>query len=115
LFRIARNLAIDLLRRRKFTLESLHIGTTIERHLVAEHDVVETAWVSLQQEQVHLALAELPPEQRDVINWIYFQGKTRREIAQEKEIPFGTINTRAKLALDKLRRALQAQGYHLEE
>ena len=50
-----------------------------------------------------------------VIEWIYFQGKTRREIAQEEDIPFGTINTRARLALDKLRRALQANGYGLEE
>ncbi len=46
-----------------------------------------------------------------MVEWIYFQGKTRRQIAQEMDIPFGTINTRAKLALDKLKRVLQAQGF----
>ncbi len=78
-------------------------------------DVADIAWVSIQQQQVHQALAELPPEQREVIEWIYFQGMTRREIAQEKNIPFGTINTRAQLALEKLGRALRANGYGLEE
>lgn len=116
LYRIARNLAIDTLRQRHYTVEeSLDATETAEKHLIAEHDVAEATWLSLQQEQVHLALAELPAEQKDVINWIYFQGKTRREIAQAENIPFGTINTRAKLALDKLRRALQAQGYRFEE
>lgn len=120
MFGIARNLAIDVLRRRKrMPVEPLHPARpdrdAAGRQLPAAHDVVETAWASLQQEQVQAALAELPPEQRQVIEWIYFQGKTRREIAQEEDIPFGTINTRARLALDKLRRALQANGYGLEE
>ena len=56
-------------------------------------------------------MTTLPEEQREVVEWIYFQGKTRRQIAQEHDIPFGTINTRARLALDKLKRALQAQGF----
>ncbi len=119
MFGIARNLAIDIVRRQKMQLEPLHDGSDTEetsaRRLAAADDVPEAAWTSLQQKQVQLALAELPPEQRDVIEWIYFQGKTRREIAEGKNIPFGTINTRARLALDKLRRVLQANGYGLEE
>lgn len=120
MFGIARNLSIDMLRRHKrVRLESLSetfAGSEARpRQLQDEHDVVETAWACLQQEQVHEALAQLPEEQRDVIEWIYFQGKTRREIAQEQDIPFGTINTRARLALQKLRQALQANGYEFEE
>lgn len=119
MFGIARNLSIDVLRRQKAHLEPLHGETTEDEgrghQLASHHDVTEAAWTSLQEQQVHLALAALPEEQREVINWIYFQGKTRREIAREKDIPFGTINTRARLALDKLRRALHAQGYGLEE
>ena len=115
LYRIARNQAIDLLRQRKVATESLDIQASGEKYLIADHDVAETAVLSLQQEQVHSALADLPPEQQNVIDWIYFQGKTRREIAQDENIPFGTINTRAKLALDKLRRALQVHGYSFEE
>jgi len=116
MFGIARNLSIDILRRRqKIRMQSLpdahHERAESSPHLKADHDVAETAWLSLRHEQVHVALAELPSEQRDVVNWIYFQGKTRREIAREHNIPFGTINTRAKLALEKIKRSLQAQGF----
>lgn len=119
MFGIARNLSIDMLRQHKrVRLESLSETNEgsgpLPRQLQDDHDVVESAWESLQQEQVHQALMCLPEEQRDVINWIYFQGKTRREIAQEQNIPFGTINTRASLALQKLRQALQANGYEFE-
>lgn len=118
-FGIARNLCIDIIRRRNSLLEPLPNGRAEQMEMLhrldSGVDVVEATWVSLQQQQVHLALAELPAEQRDVIEWIYFQGMTRREIAKEKNIPFGTINTRAQLALDKLQRALRANGYGLEE
>jgi len=73
--------------------------------------VADAALSLMRHEQVHAAMITLPDEQRDVVEWIYFEGKTRRQIAQEQDIPFGTINTRAKLALDKLKRALQAQGF----
>lgn len=120
LFGIARNLAIDTIRRQKhIQVEPLPDGRATYHELAARVDggidVVEATWVSIQQQQVHQALAELPPDQRDVIEWIYFQGMTRREIAQEKNIPFGTINTRVQLALEKLGRALRANGYGLEE
>ena len=80
-------------------------------HFRDDHDVADTALSLLRHKQVHGAITALPSEQRDVVEWIYFQGKTRRQIAQEQNIPFGTINTRARLALDKLKRVLQAQGF----
>lgn len=120
MYGIARNLSIDMLRSHKrVRLESLSIpdaeGGEQTRQLQDDHDVMESAFASLQQEQIHQALACLPDEQREVIDWIYFQGKTRREIALEQDIPFGTINTRARLALQKLRQALQANGYGIED
>ena len=116
IFGIARNLSIDVIRKeKKVTMESLPDAHS-ERaesspHLKADHNVPDAAWSSLQREQVHVALADLPSEQRDVVEWIYFQGKTRREISQEFNIPFGTINTRAKLALQKLKRAFEIAGF----
>ncbi len=120
LFGIARNLAIDMLRRqRQVRVEPLAElqadGHGRTRPLQDEQDVVESALLSVQQRHVQEALACLPEEQRQVVDWIYFQGKTRREIALEMGIPFGTINTRARLALQKLRHALVEQGYEFED
>lgn len=116
MFGIARNLSIDIVRRgQKIKMQALpdlyHDHFEPSPHFEADHNVADAAQSLLRHEQVHAAITTLPNEQRDVVEWIYFQGKTRRQIAQEYDIPFGTINTRAKLALDKLKRALQAQGF----
>ena len=115
MFGIARNLSIDIVRRgQKIKMQALpdmHEHGETSPYFKADHDVADAAVALLHHEQVHMAMSSLPEEQRDVVEWIYFQGKTRRQIAQEHDIPFGTINTRARLALDKLKRALQAQGF----
>ncbi|MFZ1398328.1 MAG: sigma-70 family RNA polymerase sigma factor [Candidatus Promineifilaceae bacterium] len=116
MFGIARNLSIDIARRgQKIKMQALPdlYQERAEANLSYQddHDVADAALSLLRHEQVHLAMTHLPDEQREVVEWIYFQGKTRREIAQEYDIPFGTINTRARLALDKLKRALEAQGF----
>lgn len=119
MFGIARNLSIDALRRykkmptRPFVLDEFDRE---EQHhdlkwLSSDGDeVADTAWMRWRQKEIVAAMDELPPEQRDVIVWVYFQGKTRREIASQEDIPFGTINTRTRLALDKLRRILEGRG-----
>lgn len=118
-FGIARNLSIDVVRRRKIVrmepLPDAHgdYAETSEQ-MKDDHDVAEAAWLLMKSEKVHHAMRELPDEQREVVEWIYFQGMTRREIAKEKDIPFGTINTRAQLALKKLKRALESNGFFEE-
>jgi RNA polymerase sigma-70 factor (ECF subfamily) len=57
-------------------------------------------------ESVHAALAELPPEQREAVELAYFRGLTHTEIARRLEIPMGTVKTRLRLAIGKLRTAL---------
>jgi RNA polymerase sigma-70 factor (ECF subfamily) len=71
--------------------------------------VPEAAWLLIRHKQVRAAMAELPPEQRHVIELAYFQGLTRQEIAQVTGLPLGTIHTRVRLALQKLRTALQQE------
>lgn len=116
MFNIARNLCIDMLRRqRRAPVQSLQEEEEQGRPLADEMDVVATTAAMLQHEHVQNALQELPPDQQDIILWVYFQGKTRRQIAQETGIPFGTINTRARLALEKLRRHLQPYGFEEAE
>jgi RNA polymerase sigma-70 factor (ECF subfamily) len=61
-----------------------------------------------QAERVRRALAALPREQRQVIELSYFAGLSRREIAARLNVPEGTIHTRARLGLHKLRELLEA-------
>lgn len=48
-------------------------------------------------------LKSLPAEQREVIDLAYFQGYTQKEISEEFNIPLGTVKSRAKAAMEKLR------------
>lgn len=66
----------------------------------------ETLLLSQQQKLVRQALATLPPEQRKVLELAYFSGMTHTEIATALGIPLGTIKTRVRMAMDRLRVAL---------
>ncbi len=114
LFGIARNLSIDLWRRRKTRpLPAFEAGDEQQIDLIPdpETDVAELAWVTVKHQRVRAALTALPPAQRQVIEMAYFRGLTRQEIAKVLGEPLGTIHTRARLALQKLRESLQAQGF----
>lgn len=63
--------------------------------------------------QVRDALGELPIEQRQVIELSFFEGLSQSEMSKSLELPLGTIKTRYRLALDKLRTHLH--GIAIEE
>jgi RNA polymerase sigma-70 factor (ECF subfamily) len=69
-------------------------------------DVAETAFQSVTGEQVRLAMKGLPDAQRNVVELAFFEGLTHQEIAARLNEPIGTIHTRARLALQKLRETL---------
>ena len=62
---------------------------------------------SERRERVRGALAELPAEQREVLELAFFGGLSQSEIATTTGAPLGTVKTRALLAMKKLRQALR--------
>ncbi len=69
-------------------------------------DVLESVAESLGREAVRSALQSLPEEQRRPIELAYFQGLTHIEIADALAIPLGTVKSRLRLGLEKMRQAL---------
>ena len=102
IFTIARNKRIDALRReRRPEPEDLTWGPEAEPE---QADVL-----ALQQESAILgrALQDLPAPQRDLIQKAYFGDMSHSEIAEQTGLPLGTIKSRIRLALDRLRHAMK--------
>ena len=115
LFRIARNLAIDAYRRRNVRPQPITDVDANERILDQIHDpnmdIAEQSQLLLRHRQMACALVSLPVAQRQVIEMAYFYGMTRQEIAESSGEPLGTIHTRARMALQKLREQLQGEEF----
>lgn len=98
IFTIARNRKIDILRKqRRPEPEDLPWGP--------EPEPDQADAIGLQQDTQRLgeALATLPPEQRKLIEKAYFGELSHSEIAVQTGLPLGTIKSRIRLALERLR------------
>ena len=108
---VARNRAVDEIRSRgrRYRHETASPEEQ-ERELAGpdQDDPALTAELTDQRRQILDALAELPVEQRQVIELAYFGGLTQQEIAQRLSLPLGTVKTRVRLGMRKLRVALAA-------
>jgi RNA polymerase sigma-70 factor (ECF subfamily) len=99
---VARNRAIDLVRRRK---PSDSVDDVV---LASSINVADEAERNVMMEKVHRALAELPSEQRKSLELAYFEGLSHTEIASRTGDPLGTVKTRIRQALITLRKAFVA-------
>ena len=102
IFTIARNRRIDIARRRRPEPEDLPWGPEAP---AAAADVLV---MQQESEKLSRALAELPDEQRRLVERAYFGELTHSEIAAETGLPLGTIKSRIRLALDRLRHSMNA-------
>jgi RNA polymerase sigma-70 factor (ECF subfamily) len=62
---------------------------------------------TLDREAVRRALESLPPEQRQVIEMAFFQGLTHVEVAEALGLPLGTVKSRLRLGMEKMRSLLK--------
>jgi len=106
IFTIARNLRIDHLRR-------VRVATSAEQ---VEPEEIETApsgealmLASERESTVRAALAALSDEQAMVLRLSFFGDKPHSEIARELGLPLGTVKSRVRLALGRLRALLEGE------
>ncbi|NHQ74504.1 sigma-70 family RNA polymerase sigma factor [Roseovarius gahaiensis] len=102
IFTIARNRRIDAIRKMKRPEpEDLPWGPDIEP------DQADVLVLQQESEQLGQAISELPEKQRTLIEKAYFGDLTHNEIAEQTGLPLGTIKSRIRLALDRLRHAMK--------
>ncbi|SMC78565.1 sigma-70 family RNA polymerase sigma factor [Primorskyibacter flagellatus] len=101
-FTIARNRKIDLIRKqRRPEPEDLTWGPE------AEPDQADVLGLQQETEELGRAIAALPEKQRNLIEKAYFGDLSHSEIAEQTGLPLGTIKSRIRLALDRLRHAMK--------
>ena len=102
LMRMARNRSIDVLRQRKLSVP------VEEQRLASKGNLVLEAEQTNMVEKVRQAMKSLPEEQQQSVYLAFFEDLTHAEIAELTAQPLGTIKTRIRQALIRLRKALAA-------
>jgi RNA polymerase sigma factor (sigma-70 family) len=100
---IARNQAIDKTRSKEISNEQKTSGIENVVSRIDRREFNETAVDGIGLTEV---LKKLPEEQKFVVEYLYFQGYSQSELAEEFNIPLGTVKTRLRLAMQHLRTTL---------
>jgi len=100
MFTIARNLRIDTLRREK---SAVAYALTVHEPESSEETPHTARQTAQEAGRVRKAISELPPEQLQVVQLSFFEDKAHAEIAEQLCLPLGTVKSRLRLALARLR------------
>jgi RNA polymerase sigma factor (sigma-70 family) len=108
IFLLARSRILDRLRKIKRTNPSLTTSMDAMEIQLKTNDVdlFEAVFIKERRDRVLAAMQTLPPEQRIVIELAYYQGLTQSQIVAETGWALGTVKTRIRLGLSKLKLAL---------
>ena len=106
---VAHHKIVDLIRSRRRTSYMTDPGgdETLELLPSGQASTEEQVEQSLQRERILKALTLLPEAQREVVMLAYFEGYSQSEMAEKLGQPLGTVKTRVRLAMQKLRAALE--------
>ncbi|WP_239113340.1 sigma-70 family RNA polymerase sigma factor [Shimia biformata] len=103
IYRIARNRMIDIARR-----EARPVPQELQTEATApEEDPGQILGLSQETDLLRQALAALPQKQREMIERAYLGELTHQEITEETGLPLGTIKSRIRLGLERLRHELK--------
>lgn len=100
LVNIARNLAIDHTRSKGFKNQQKNLDVD---KIVGYIDTKKNTMFNPEQIGLRNMLEKLTPEQREILDLVYFSGYTQAEVANELTIPLGTVKTKIRMALIHLR------------
>ena len=103
---LTRSRAVDRVRSRRNTRELLKKWGHSRESETATDSLLEKVSRSEQSQEVKAALAQLSDEQQQILRMAYYDGLSQSEIANQLEIPLGTVKARARRGLLKLRQAL---------
>lgn len=106
LLTVARRIAIDALRQRKRREPRAGLLFMDEDPGLWENILLDEGESAGEMRRtLQSALRELPPEQRDLLELVYFYGLSHSDLAETLDIPLGTVKTRIRLGMQKLRLA----------
>lgn len=109
IYTIARNVRFDMLRKKQSRKDDISADDLWlnGEYPEPESEDASAQWdIQLLSEKLAPHFNLLPPAQRDVMERVYLQEKTHQEVSDELAIPLGTVKSRIRLALDRLREAL---------
>ncbi len=101
-YQIVRNRQIDVARK-----ENRPMPEALKEEPEAEPDATQIVAIEQETGQLRAALAKLRPEQREVIEKAYLGELTHQEISNQTGLPLGTIKSRIRLGLQRLRHELK--------
>lgn len=104
IYTIARNLRIDHARRQKvrdFDPDAVTV-------LMEDPETPDAALNGQQKaDAVRAAVAQLPPNQAEIVRMAFFEGLTHQVIAEQLDLPLGTVKSRIRLAFGRMKDALE--------
>lgn len=109
IFTIARNIRFDFLRKNKHRQHDLS-ADDLWPILAEENESLDDDYAldhELLLQQLAVYTESLPKAQRIVIELIYVEGKSQQEVADALDIPLGTVKSRTRLAIQKLKELIQ--------
>jgi RNA polymerase sigma-70 factor (ECF subfamily) len=109
IFTITRNQRIDILRKLNRTRAEIVIETEDLWQIPTEDTTICSIQNLSTEKFVKAAIDKLPEEQMIALRKVYYEGKTHEEVAEELNIPLGTVKGRLRLSLQKLRVMFEAK------